>query len=63
MTALVSFDRVFEVLDLKPLIAERPGAKPLAAAAGSAGLAAPAVQFDHVRVPVPGRGRGVAGLA
>ncbi|MEV0126711.1 ABC transporter ATP-binding protein [Streptomyces sp. NPDC050703] len=27
--ALVSFDRVFEVLDLKPLITERPGAKPL----------------------------------
>jgi ATP-binding cassette subfamily B protein len=26
MTALVSFDRVFEVLDLEPLIAERPGA-------------------------------------
>ena len=26
MTALVSFDRVFEVLDLKPLIDERPGA-------------------------------------
>src|SRR4029077_12319133 len=26
MTALVSFDRVFEVLDLKPLITERPGA-------------------------------------
>src|SRR5579864_1056576 len=26
MTALVSFDRVFEVLDLKPLVAERPGA-------------------------------------
>ena len=26
MTALVSFDRVFEVLDLAPLIAERPGA-------------------------------------
>ena len=25
MTALVSFDRVFEVLDLAPLIAERPG--------------------------------------
>ena len=24
MTALVSFDRIFEVLDLKPLIAERP---------------------------------------
>src|SRR5262252_9956827 len=31
MSALVSFDRVFEVLDLKPLIAERPGATPLAA--------------------------------
>src|ERR1022692_1928278 len=26
MTALVSFDRVFEVLDLKPLIQDRPGA-------------------------------------
>ena len=29
MTALVSFDRVFEVLDLKPLIADQPGAVPL----------------------------------
>ena len=29
MTALVSFDRVFEVLDLQPLITERPGAVPL----------------------------------
>ena len=29
MTALVSFDRVFEVLDLKPLIADRPDAVPL----------------------------------
>jgi ATP-binding cassette, subfamily B, bacterial len=26
MTALVSFDRVFEVLDLKPMVADRPGA-------------------------------------
>ncbi|WP_051510419.1 ABC transporter ATP-binding protein [Intrasporangium oryzae] len=26
MTALVSFERVFEVLDLQPLVAERPGA-------------------------------------
>ena len=26
MTALISFERVFEVLDLKPLVAERPGA-------------------------------------
>ncbi|TDC66135.1 ABC transporter ATP-binding protein [Actinomadura sp. GC306] len=30
MTALVSFDRVFEVLDLKPLIRDRDGARPLA---------------------------------
>ncbi|MQY06890.1 ABC transporter ATP-binding protein [Actinomadura macrotermitis] len=28
MSALVSFDRVFEVLDLKPLVAERPDARP-----------------------------------
>ena len=31
MTALVSFDRVFEVLDLKPLIADRPDAEDLPA--------------------------------
>src|SRR6202046_3504256 len=31
MTALVSFDRVFEVLDLKPLIEEKPGAVALRA--------------------------------
>ncbi|MCA2222240.1 ABC transporter ATP-binding protein [Nonomuraea aurantiaca] len=29
MTALVSFDRVFEILDLKPMVSERPGARPL----------------------------------
>ena len=29
MTALVSFDRVFEVLDLKPMVEDRPGATPL----------------------------------
>ncbi|MDR6865044.1 ABC transporter ATP-binding protein [Phycicoccus sp. 3266] len=29
MTALVSFERVFEVLDLEPLVQERPGARPL----------------------------------
>jgi ATP-binding cassette subfamily B protein len=29
MTALVSFERVFEVLDLEPLVAERPGARAL----------------------------------
>ena len=29
MTALISFERVFEVLDLQPLVAERPGARTL----------------------------------
>ncbi len=37
MTALVSFDRVFEVLDLKPLIEDRPGAVPLVLAAAGTG--------------------------
>jgi ATP-binding cassette, subfamily B, bacterial len=47
LTALVSFDRVFEVLDLDPLVAERPGASTLpGAAAGS--RVAPEVEFDHV---------------
>jgi ATP-binding cassette subfamily B protein len=32
MTALVSFDRVFEVLDLKPMVEDRPGALPLVSA-------------------------------
>jgi ATP-binding cassette, subfamily B, bacterial len=53
MTALVSFDRVFEVLDLEPLIAERPGAVPLAGAPGGAGAAAPAIEFDHVSFRYP----------
>ncbi|MGK5684436.1 ABC transporter ATP-binding protein [Actinoplanes sp. URMC 104] len=34
MSALVSFDRVFEVLDLRPGIEERPGARDLPAGAG-----------------------------
>jgi len=60
MTALVSFDRVFEVLDLKPLIQDRPGAvtlprtRPAAAAApGSPGQAAPDIEFDHVSFRYP----------
>ncbi len=53
MTALVSFDRVFEVLDLKPLIEDGPDAVPLVLAThgnGSAGIAGPAadIDFDHV---------------
>jgi ATP-binding cassette subfamily B protein len=43
MTALVSFDRVFEVLDLKPLISNAPDAVPL-----RTGETAPAIEFDHV---------------
>jgi ATP-binding cassette subfamily B protein len=46
LTALVSFDRVFEILDLKPLITERPGADVLPAP--PPGRPAPPVAFDHV---------------
>jgi ATP-binding cassette, subfamily B, bacterial len=55
MTALVSFDRVFEVLDLQPLISERPDAEPLRAAAGDAGRpgVAPAIEFDDVSFRYP----------
>ena len=58
MTALVSFDRVFEVLDLKPLIEDRPDAMPLVLAAqgnGSARTAGPAadIVFDHVSFHYP----------
>jgi ATP-binding cassette subfamily B protein len=48
MTALVSFDRVFEVLDLPPMVAEKPGAKPLPVTAD-----APAVEFDDVIFSYP----------
>ena len=46
MTALVSFERVFEVLDLSPVVAEKPGAMPI-----PRGLAR--VEFDHVRFAYP----------
>ncbi|WSY16481.1 ABC transporter ATP-binding protein/permease [Embleya sp. NBC_00896] len=45
ITALVSFDRVFEILDLKPLIVERPGAHDLAAASGD-GESTTEIEFD-----------------
>jgi ABC-type multidrug transport system fused ATPase/permease subunit len=45
-SALVSFERVFEVLDLTPLIQERPGA--VAVPSGSVG-----VEFDDVRFAYP----------
>ncbi len=51
MTALVSFDRVFEVLDLEPLIKEKPGAAVLAAR--DAGGTAPSVAFDRVSFRYP----------
>ncbi|WP_372504007.1 ABC transporter ATP-binding protein [Actinomadura rupiterrae] len=49
MTALVSFDRVFEVLDLKPLIDDKPGADRLRVDEDEA----PAVHFDHVSFSYP----------
>ena len=58
MTALVSFDRVFEVLDLKPLVEDRPGAVPLVLAGqgnGSDPVARPAadIVFDRVSFRYP----------
>ncbi len=46
MTALVSFDRVFEVLDLPSLIKEKPGAVVLPRSAAR-------VEFDHVSFAYP----------
>lgn len=46
MTALVSFERVFEILDLPPMIQEKPGA--VAIPAGPA-----TVSFDHVSFRYP----------
>ncbi|KAB8188658.1 ATP-binding cassette domain-containing protein [Nonomuraea phyllanthi] len=46
MSAVVSFERVFEVLDLKPLIEERPGARQVPDGPVS-------VEFDDVRFAYP----------
>ncbi len=46
MTALVSFERVFEVLDLEPMIKDAPEAEPLPDDAAS-------VEFDHVAFAYP----------
>ncbi|MGH8775546.1 MAG: ABC transporter ATP-binding protein [Jiangellaceae bacterium] len=48
MTALVSFERVFEVLDLEPMVRDRPGARPLLADTGALGI-----EFDDVRFRYP----------
>lgn len=46
MSALVSFERVFEVLDLKPLIADKPGAQKVPEGPV-------AVEFDEVQFAYP----------
>ena len=52
MTALVSFDRVFEVLDLRPLVDERSGSVTVPGPADGNGPAPP-VEFDHVSFRYP----------
>jgi ATP-binding cassette subfamily B protein len=47
LTTLVSFDRIFEIMDLKPLVTERPDAAALPASVTSGG-AAPDIEFDRV---------------
>jgi len=46
MTSLVSFERVFEVLDLPPMITDRPDARPLPADART-------IEFDDVHFSYP----------
>src|SRR5918997_786200 len=46
MTALVAFERVFEVLDVRPMITERPDARTVPAGEVS-------VEFDNVRFSYP----------
>jgi ATP-binding cassette subfamily B protein len=53
MTALVSFDRVFEVLELEPLIKERPGASALPVPNATDGANAPDIEFDRVSFRYP----------
>lgn len=48
LTALVSFDRLFEVLDLKPLIQERPDAIAL-----PVGVESPDIEFEDVSFRYP----------
>jgi ATP-binding cassette subfamily B protein len=54
MTALVSFDRVFEVLDLKPLIEDKPDAAELPRTSSADGAsAAPDIEFSDVTFRYP----------
>ena len=57
MSALVSFERVFEILDLKPLITEKPDAR------STCRDGPVAVEFDDVQLRLPVGRQGVAGLA
>src|ERR1700757_615346 len=56
ITALVSFDRVFEVLDLKPLVAEKPGAVTLPHTEPGPEALAPEIEFDDVSFRYPTAG-------
>ena len=47
LTALVSFDRVFEILDLQPLITERPAAHPLTQTPEAPHVAVEGVWFSY----------------
>jgi ATP-binding cassette, subfamily B, bacterial len=47
LTALVSFDRVFEILDLEPLITERPAAHPLSHTRHAPGVEVAGVWFHY----------------
>ena len=47
LTALVSFDRVFEILDLEPLITERPAAYPLTQTREAPGVEVEGVWFRY----------------
>ncbi|PZG21859.1 ABC transporter ATP-binding protein [Nonomuraea aridisoli] len=49
MTALVSFDRVFEIIDLEPMVAEKPGAVPVPAGPVT-------IEFDDVHFRYPAAG-------
>jgi ATP-binding cassette, subfamily B, bacterial len=68
LTALVSFDRVFEILDLEPLITERATAQPLPGADAAPGVEMEGVWFrypqasevslaslESIRLPAPER--------
>jgi ATP-binding cassette subfamily B protein len=52
LTTLVSFDRLFEVLDLKPAVTDQPGASPLPGGRSST-EPAPEIEFENVSFRYP----------